>query len=293
MHYKVVDRKLDAEHHIVIDQLEFGEKTASKDAVSLPVKLAVALLKDRNGVIDLPLPVSGSLDDPKFRLGPIIWKVLVNILEKAVTAPFALLGALFGSGPDLQFIDFRPGSSDLAAAESDKVKGLVKALQERPQLKLEIPIAAVPDLDRPALVAATFETQVAETQAETQKGARKLAASTAPSSFGQLDPAAKLDVLTRLYARDFGGEPKYPDSVTAIKQKPELIAAKIDFLTAALREHVAVGEEQLTALAQQRALALQRALLTDTGIDAARVFLVVSNKSTQKDGAVRMELSLR
>jgi Domain of Unknown Function (DUF748) len=293
MHYKVVDRMLDAQHHIVIDQLEFGDKTASKDAVSLPVKLAVALLKDRNGVIDLPLPVTGSLDDPKFRLGPIIWKVLVNLLEKAVTAPFALLGALFGSGPDLQFIDFQPGSNDLTPAESDKVKGLVKALQERPQLKLEIPIATVPDLDRPALVGATFEAQVAETQAETQKGARKVAASTSPSSFDQLDPAAKLDVLTRLYARDFGAEPKYPDSVTAIKQKPDLIPAKIDFLTAALREHLSVGDEQLTALGQQRALALQRALLTDTGVDPARVFLVVNDKATQKDGAVRMELSLR
>jgi Domain of Unknown Function (DUF748) len=293
MHYKVVDRTLDAQHHIVIDQLEFGDKTASKDAVSLPVKLAVALLKDRNGVIDLPLPVTGSLDDPKFRLGPIIWKVLVNILEKAVTAPFALLGALFGAGPDLQFIDFQPGSNDLTPAESDKVKGLVKALQERPQLKLEIPIATVPNLDRPALVGAAFEAQVAETRAETQKGARKVATSTPPSSFDQLDPAAKLDVLTRLYARDFGAEPKYPDAVTAIKQKPDLIPAKIDFLTAALREHLSVGDEQLTALGQQRALALQRALLTDTGVDPARVFLVVSDKATQKDGAVRMELSLR
>jgi hypothetical protein len=297
MHYKVVDRTLDAQHHIVMDQLEFGEKTASKDAVSLPVKLAVALLKDRNGVIDLPLPVTGSLDDPKFRLGPIIWKVLLNLLEKAVTAPFALLGSLFGSGPDLQFIDFRPGSNDLAPAESDKVKGLVKALQERPQLKLEIPIATVPDLDRPALVGASFEAQVAEAQSEAQseaqKGGHKATASTPSSSFDQLDPAGKLDVLTRLYARDFGTEPKYPDSVTAIKQKPELMPAKIDFLTAALREHLTVGEEQLTALGQQRALALQRALLTDTGVDPARVFLVVSDKATQKDGAVRMELSLR
>jgi hypothetical protein len=293
MHYKVVDRKLDAQHHIVIDQLEFGEKTASKDAVSLPVKLAVALLKDRNGVIDLPLPVTGSLDDPKFRLGPIIWKVLVNLLEKAVTAPFALLGALFGSGPDLQFIDFQPGSNDLTPTESDKVKGLVKALQERPQLKLEIPIATVADLDRPALIGAAFETQVAEAQAETQRSARKVAASTPPASFDQLDPAAKLDVLTRLYARDFGADPKYPDSVTAIKQKPDLIPAKIDFLTAALREHLTVGDEQLTALGQQRALALQRALLTDTGVDPARVFLVVSDKAIPKDGGVRMELSLR
>ena len=69
LHYKVDGRKLDAQHHIIIDQLEFGDKTESKDAVSLPIKLAVALLKDRNGVIDLNLPVTGSLDDPKFRSG--------------------------------------------------------------------------------------------------------------------------------------------------------------------------------------------------------------------------------
>jgi Domain of Unknown Function (DUF748) len=293
MHYKVVDRKLDAQHHIVIDQLEFGEKTSSKDAVSLPVKLAVSLLKDRNGVIDLPLPVTGSLDDPKFRVWPIIWKVLVNLLEKAVTAPFALLGSLFGSGPELQFIDFQPGSSDLSAAQSDKVKALVKALDQRPQLKLEVPIAAVPAVDGPALVATTLQSQIAEVQAETSKGGKKGASQPAPSSIDQLDPAVKLDVLTRLYARDFGGEPQYPDSVTAIKQKPELTTAKIDFLTTALHDHITVGEDQLTALGQQRALALQRALLTDTGIDAARIFLVANNKAKEQDGGVRLELSLR
>ena len=251
------------------------------------------MLKDRNGVIDLPLPVTGSLDDPKFRLGPIIWKVLVNILEKAVTAPFALLGSLFGAGPDLQFIDFQPGSKELTAAQSDKVKWLVKAMQARPQIKLEIPIATVPELDRPALIATTLDSQIAQMQTETPKGAHKGAASSTPPSFDQLDPAAKLDLLGRLYAQDFGSEPKYPDSVTAIKQKPDLIAAKIDFLNTALRGHVTVGEEQLTALGQQRALTLQRALLTDTEIDPARIFLVVSDKAKPKNGAVGMELSLR
>ena len=160
MHYKVEGRKLDAQHHIVIDQLEFGAKTASKEAVSLPIKLAVALLKDRNGVIDLNLPVGGSLDDPSFRLAPIIWKVFVNILEKAVTAPFALFGALFGGGPELQFIDFKPGAGDLEAAAADKIKTVAKAMKERPQLKIDLPIAVVPDIDRPALVAAKFAAQL-------------------------------------------------------------------------------------------------------------------------------------
>src|ERR1700676_2335079 len=171
MHYKVEDRKLDGHHHIVIDQLEFGDKTESKDAVSLPVKLAVALLKDRNGVIDLNLPVTGSLDDPQFKLAPIIWKVFVNILEKAVTAPFALLGSLFGGGPDLQFIDFRPGVADLDAAAVDKARTVVKALNERPQLKIDVPIAWISELDRPALVEARLSTEIRETQSG--KGSRK------------------------------------------------------------------------------------------------------------------------
>ena len=126
LHYKVDGRKLDAQHHIIVEQLEFGEKTESKDAVSLPVKLAVALLKDRDGVIDLNLPVNGSLDDPKFKLGPIIWKVFVNILEKAVTAPFALLGSLFGGGPDLQFVDFQPGAAELDPVAVEKAQASSK-----------------------------------------------------------------------------------------------------------------------------------------------------------------------
>jgi len=170
LHYKVEGRKLDAQHHITVDQLEFGAKTASKDAVSLPIKLAVALLKDRHGVINLDIPVSGTLDDPTFRLGPIIWKVFVNILEKAVTAPFALLGALFGGGPDLQFVDFGPGAADLDSAAADKIRAMVKALNERPQLKIEVPIAWVSELDRPALVEARFVTQVRE--AQSGKGGR-------------------------------------------------------------------------------------------------------------------------
>ncbi len=293
LHYKIDGRKLDAQHHVVIDQLEFGDKTDSKDAVSLPIKLAVALLKDRNGVIDLSLPVTGSLDDPKFRLGPIIWKVFVNILEKAVTAPFALLGSLFGGGPDLQFIDFRPGAVTLEASQEDKVKAIVKALQGRPQLKIEVPIAAVPELDRPALIDAEFASELG--QAMTQAPAHKKQAAPAASapSFDQLDAAAKLEVLTRLYQHDVGGEPKYPDTVTSVKQKPEQIAAKIDFLTGALREHVAIPDDRFKALGEQRAQALQQALLMDTQIDPARVFLVANDKAVAKDGAVRFELSLR
>jgi hypothetical protein len=287
LHYKVDGRKLDAQHHIIVDQLEFGDKTESKDAVSLPVKLAVALLKDRDGVIDLNLPVTGSLDDPKFRLAPIIWKVFINILEKAVTAPFALLGSLFGGGPDLQFVDFQPGAAELDSAAVDKARSMVKALTARPQLKIEIPIAVVNELDRPRLVETRFQAQV-----QAQAASRKKPPA-GPVNLQQLDPPAQLDLLTQLYAKNFGAEPKFPESVTAIKTKPEATAAKIEFLSGELHQRITVGDADLTALGQQRAMNLQQALLTDTQIDPDRVFLVANDKAKGQDGRVRLELSLR
>jgi hypothetical protein len=290
LHYKIDGRKLDAQHHITVDQLEFGEKTESKDAVSLPVKLAVALLKDRDGVIDLDLPVTGSLDDPKFRLGPIIWKVFVNILEKAVTAPFALLGSLFGGGPDLQFVDFQPGAADLDSAAASKAQTIAKALNARPQLKIEIPIAAVGELDRPRLVEMKFQKDIQEELAAAPPGKK----SSAPAaSFDQLDAGAQLDVLTKLYKKNIGGDPKFPESVDAIKTKPEKTAAKNDYLGQALHEHVAVNDSDLAALAQQRAMNLQQALLAGTQVDPGRVFLVANDKAKNQGGQVRLELSLK
>jgi hypothetical protein len=289
LHYKVDGRKLDAQHHIIVDQLEFGDKTESKDAVSLPVKLAVALLKDRDGVIDLNLPVTGSLDDPQFKLGPIIWKVFVHILEKAVTAPFALLGSLFGGGPDLQFVDFQPGAAELDPGATEKARTMVKALDSRPQLKIEIPIAVVNELDRPQLVEEKFQAQIHEIQAAT---ARKK--SPGPTvGFGQLDATAQLDLLTQLYTKNFGAEPKFPESIAAIKAKPEIAAAKIEFLGRELHQHIAISDSDLTALGQQRAMNLQQALLTGTQLDPERVFLVANDKAKNHDGRVRLELSLR
>ncbi len=288
LHYLVEGRKLDAQHHIVIEQLEFGDKTESKEAVSLPIKLAVALMKDRDGVIDLNIPVTGSLDDPQFKLGPIIWKVFVNILEKAVTAPFALLGSLFGGGPDMQFIDFKPGAAELDAAAVQKAQTIVKAMSERPQIKIEVPIAAVKELDAPLLVEAQLQAHI---QAVQSSGAVHKKSAAVP--FEQLDPASQLDLLAQIYTQDAGSQPKYPDSIAAMKSKPDSVAAKIDYLTHALRDRITVGEAELTALGQQRAMNLQQALLNGTQIDADRVFLVSNDKAKNDAGRVRLEMSLR
>jgi len=289
LQYKIDDRKLDARHHIVIDQLEFGDKTASKDAVSLPIKLAVALLKDRNGVIDLDVPVSGSLDDPQFRLGPIIWKVVLNLLVKIVTSPFALLGDLFGGGPDLQFVDFAPGSAVLDAAGQQKVTAVGKALAERPQLKVEVPIAATPAADRPALIEKAFNDELlAAASLHAAKGA-------AVPALDSLDVPARIGLMTQVYRKVFGKPPEFPKAPAAAQGAPaaDPNAAKLELLSSALHERITVSDEALKALAQSRAQLVQQGLLAGGQVDPARVFLVVNDKVTIHDKSVRLELSLQ
>jgi len=116
--YELIGKKLTAKNVITLDQFSFGEKVESADATHLPVRLAVALLKDRDGKIVLDVPVEGSLDDPKFRIGKVVMRVIVNILEKVATSPFSLLGAAFGGGgEELGYEDFSPGSAELTAAD--------------------------------------------------------------------------------------------------------------------------------------------------------------------------------
>jgi hypothetical protein len=302
--YKIDGRKLEAGHHIVIDQLEFGDKTASKDAVSVPIKLAVALLKDRHGVIDLDVPVTGSLDDPQFQLGPIIWKVVLNLLVKAVTAPFALLGSLFGGGADLQFVDFPAGSAQLDQAGQQKMKGVAKALAERPQLKIELPIATVPELDRPALVGTHFEELIHDEQVH---GGKKKQSTAEVLKLEQLAPKEQLDILSKVYRAQFGAAPQFPkpgDGAEAAppesraQAKSEALTAMIEFLRAALHQHIVIQDDELQALAQQRAETIRQQLLTNTQIDPARVFLVANKKATASPAKaqaslVRLELSLQ
>src|SRR5262249_35147880 len=133
--YLVENRKLKAENSIILDQLTFGQKVDSPDAIKAPVLLAVALLKDRNGVIQFDLPVGGSLDDPKFSVGGLVFRAIVNLIVKIVTSPFALLGSLGGGhGEELAYIEFAPGSSMIDSNGQSKIKSVAKALNDRPAI---------------------------------------------------------------------------------------------------------------------------------------------------------------
>lgn len=150
--YQVADRKLKSENRLILDQLTLGQKVESADATRLPVRLAIALLKDRDGKIALEIPVSGSLDDPEFNLGTVAYRAIETVLTRIVTSPFSALLALFESkSEELAFQEFQPGSTNLLPAAIAKLDVLASCLYARPELQLEIEGSTNPQTDLEAL----------------------------------------------------------------------------------------------------------------------------------------------
>jgi hypothetical protein len=285
--YHIEDRKLTASHHIVVDQLQLGDKVDSPDAVSLPLKLAVSLLKDRNGVIDLDLPVTGSLDDPQFKIGPIIWKVFVNLLEKAVTAPFKLLGSLFGGGDEVNVLEFAPGSAALDQMALSRLASVTKALDARPGLELDVPEIYSTATDSPALA-----------QQHLQKLLRKQAA-VADDAPLPTDPALQFKVLLAQFHEELGAKAPLPPVTLALTTAKKSKDAPPDYapanaeLTAALLERIKIDDTELQSLGTRRAHAVQDVLLHGTNIDPTRVFLINGPPQPPPGSTVRLELALK
>ena len=137
--YNIEKSNLDAKNNIVISKLELGEKVESPDAVSLPLDIAIALLRDSNGVIDINLPVSGNVDDPQFAIGSIIWKAFVNLMTKAVTAPFSLLGAMFNFSEDeIKTVKFDPLESEIGPIQKETLDKIAQILKSRSEIAIEL-----------------------------------------------------------------------------------------------------------------------------------------------------------
>lgn len=164
--YTITASQVKGRNLIVLDQLTLGNKVASTNAIALPVKLGIALLKDSSGKIELDVPVAGNLDDPTFRIGKVVWGVIGNIFVKAVTSPFSLLGSLVGGGGGeaMQFQEFAPGSAELDVAAREKLATLAKALAARPELQIEIEGNVEPARDGEALRRARLELQLRTTR---------------------------------------------------------------------------------------------------------------------------------
>lgn len=262
LEYKIKNRALQASNHVVLNQLTFGDKTNSPDATKLPVLLAVALLKDSRGNIDINLPVSGSLDDPEFSVGGIVVRVLLNLVVKAVTSPFSLLASAFGGGEELSYVEFAPGSAVLTEDSIQRIDTLTKALTERPALKMDISGRADPKTDMEGLRQAWVDAQIRAAKA----------ADTAPR--GKKPNPAGVQVSAAERAKYL--EDVYDD--TDIKDKPRNFvgmakSVPAEQMESMLRGVAPVGDEQLRQLADARAQAVYEKLQAQEGL-ADRVFIV-------------------
>ncbi|MFC5523956.1 DUF748 domain-containing protein [Polaromonas jejuensis] len=261
------DGRLTASNKLVLNQLSFGDKVEGSTA-SLPVKLAVALLADRNGVIDLDLPISGSLNDPQFSLGPIIVKVIVNVIVKAITAPFSLLAhALGGGGEELSMVGFPAGSAQLSPEARSGLDKVAKALAERPALHLTVVGTSSLEAEREGfkrerlnqLVRAEKRRQMAKEGAAQAKEDGASAADTLTVS-----PAEYPALLKEVYKR--ADMPKPRNLIGLAKDQPVAEMEKL------LLADIKVSDDAMRELAVQRGMAVKD-YLASRDLPPQRLFL--------------------
>ena len=315
LNYKVRNSQLEGDNQMVIEQLTLGERVDSPDALKLPLELAIAILKDSDGRIDLGLPISGSLDDPQFSYGAIVWKALVNVLTRIVTAPFRALGALFGGdGAKLESIDFDPGSAAILPPEREKLRQVAQVLGKRAQLNLAVPGQYSEEADAPVLREMAMRREILA------RAGVKLAPAEEP---GPLDIA---DRAQRAALRDvFGARHGAPaleqlrvgaDAGTlasqaapgAAKKEPVPVwrrainlsqgepsvsdpGAFYNAVSARLAASQPLAPDALQKLASERSGAIAAAL-KDAGIDPARVVRPTPEKTEARGKVVPLKLGL-
>ena len=277
--YKIAHGKLEAQNELVLDQFTFGDKVDSPTAMKLPVRLAVALLKDRHGVIDINLPIAGSLDDPEFKIGHAVLKVLGNLVIKAVTAPFALIASAFGGGDDVSTIPFPAGATTLDATAGKRLGVVAKVLQERPGVSFEIEGQADPAREREALRRYLFDRKLKA------KRIAELVKAGAPVPAALDDVAIAEEDRPRLLAAVYKGG-TFPKPTNALGLEKTLAPAEMEKL---ILVNTTVDDAALRALAQRRAAAVQSTLTKAATGAGGRIFMVAPQLATS-GGRVALKL---
>ncbi len=264
--YRFDQAQLVGNNQIVVEKVKLGDKVDNPDALDLPLGLAVALLSDTNGVINIKLTIEGDVNDPEFSPRGVIGKALANLLVKAVSSPFRLLGRLVGGSKDvdLQNIAFDPGEARLSPPEEEKLSQLGQALAQRPGLRLSIPGAYAAEVDTLGIATARVKA-AAEAELESSEGSDELLAERAGDVYEKLARARLPDLNLREFRKEFTIEDDDPDT-------PEFDT--LSYLTALRDQLIAVepvSEAELQALGEARAAAVAEYLGANADLAAERV----------------------
>ena len=277
--YKLENRQLQADNRVILDQLTFGEKVDSPTAMKLPILFAVALLKDRNGVIDINMPIGGSLDDPQFSISGLVFRMIGNLIVKVITSPFTLLASLGGGKQqELSQVEFESGRALLTKNATEKAESIAKALADRPALKLDIGGRANAVDDAATLKKVAFDRLLkVQKMRETIKGNDSVEAVDAI----EISAAEYPKYLNAAYQAS-----SVPKQRNLIGLQKTLPTAEIEKL---LSDSVKVSDADVLNLANKRAQALKDWLAETGKIAAERLFIV----APKVEGAPRVELSLK
>ncbi len=278
--YKVVDGELTASNNIIIDQFELGEKIDNPKAVSLPLEMAIALLKDSDGRMIIDVPITGRLDDPQFDIGALISEALVNSISKVIASPFSALASLADSDADISTIHFNAGNAVLDKAQIGKLTILAKLLKERSVLILDIKGTAFKVQDWPAMTEAALYDVIKKMRADEinkQQGSKKTVADDV-----ELSDSDYKRLLADLFIEKFPQLAK-----KSVFGAPELIDAKgLDFYEVArqhLRANLKGEQPRLKDLAARRARAIANYLVLQNGVPNAQVFILDPTVDPQRD----------
>ena len=263
LNYKIDAKKLTSENKIFIDQLTLGGEVDSPDALKLPVKLGIALLQNRKGEIDLDVPVTGAIDDPEFSVGYFILKIIGNIIKKAVTAPFAFIGSIFGGGEELGYVEFGYGSSTITEKNAKKLDILVTALYDRPLLKLDIEGHVDINKDTEILRQSILEKKVKSAKYDyyIKRGLKSPSVEEI-----NIEPDEYRKYLIMAYASE--------RTVKQEKGKDRIEKQKTDEMEQLMLSKIIVTKGDLRNLAYERASRVKDYILRSGKVEKERVFLV-------------------
>lgn len=263
VNYQIQQGQLTAENKIFLDQLKIGEKVDSPDAVSLPLDLAISLLKNRKGEINLRFPVSGSINDPQFNISGVVWEAFINLISKAMTAPFALLGSFLGDGAELAEITFPSGYATLEPEAINHLQTLAEALIDRPELKLEITGYADPLNDYEALKQVLLDRKV-----KTQKLSETVNKGQSVDLLDEikLEDAEYTRYLEIVYKASDFEKPKNMIGLTR--------SLPVDEMKQLILANTKVSDEALNELAEKRASVVFHWLIEQGGVPSERVFVL-------------------
>ncbi|RJR51300.1 MAG: DUF748 domain-containing protein [Desulfobacteraceae bacterium] len=291
--YRVADRKIDSTNKVELDEFSLGEQVEGDPVVDLPVKFAVSLLKNRSGDIHIQVPITGNLQDPQFSFKDAIVQAVRRLLTRVVTAPFSFIGSLFAGGEhgeDLGYIEFDEGGSEISPRDRRKLDILVKALEDRPEIRLEISGYADPEEDREALVNERFVSLLKE-QKRQELADRGISV-----------PQEKIRIEPGEWARYFEGayrEAISPKAGSGAGSKRVPPSGDLSYLEMerALKADIEVSEAELRELAQRRAAAVRDVIISSSNVDPERIYLVQSQPLSpqEKEGVKesRVEFTLR